>query len=69
MALDGNLAAIREIGDRIEGKPAQTTINIEEGNRQDLEDYSIDELKKLLSDLSREDSNGNEKGTQGIKRL
>ena len=33
MGLDGNLAAIKEIGDRIDGKPAQTTI-IEDDNRE-----------------------------------
>jgi len=57
MALDGNLAAIKEIGDRIDGKPAQTTI-IEDDNR-DIEDFNIDELKQMLSDSLRED---------GIKR-
>jgi len=57
MALDGNLGAIKEIGDRLDGKPAQTTI-IEDDNRE-IEDFSIDELQKLLSDSLRE---------QGIKR-
>ncbi len=57
MGLDGNLAAIKEIGDRIDGKPAQTTI-IEDDNR-DIEDFSIDELQQLLSDSLREN---------GIKR-
>jgi len=58
MALDGNLAAIKEIGDRIDGKPAQTTI-LQDDNRQDVEDYNIDELQQILSDSLRED---------GIKR-
>jgi len=53
MALDGNLTAIKEIGDRIEGKPCQTNINIEENSR-DIEDFTIPELKKLLSDYRRE---------------
>ena len=54
MGLAGNLAAIKEIGDRIDGKPAQTTI-IEEDNRE-IEEYNIDELQKLLSDSLREDA-------------
>ncbi len=57
MALAGNLAAIKEIGDRIDGKPAQTTI-IEDDNR-DIEDFNIDELQQMLSDSLREN---------GIKR-
>jgi len=54
MGLDGNLAAIKEIGDRIDGKPAQTTI-IEDDNR-DIEDFNIDELKQMLSDLRSADA-------------
>ena len=54
MGLDGNLAAIKEIGDRIDGKPAQTTI-IEEDNR-DVEDFTIDELKQILSDYRNEEA-------------
>jgi len=57
MGLDGNLAAIKEIADRIDGKPAQTTI-IEDDNR-DIEDFNIDELQQLLADGLRKD---------GIKR-
>ena len=54
MALAGNLTAIKEIGDRIDGKPAQTTI-IEDDNRQDPEDFTIPELKQILADgLRRE---------------
>jgi len=53
MGLDGNLAAIKEIADRIDGKPAQTTI-IEDDNR-DIEDFNIDELQQLLADGLRKD--------------
>jgi len=55
MALDGNLAAIKEIGDRIEGKPAQTNINIEENSRE-IDDFTIPELKQILSDYRNEDA-------------
>ncbi len=55
MGLAGNLAAIKEIGDRIDGKPAQTTI-LQDDNRQDVEDYNIDELKQILTDLRSADA-------------
>jgi len=55
MGLAGNLAAIKEIGDRIDGKPAQTTIISEDDNR-DIEDFSIDELKQILTDLRSADA-------------
>jgi len=56
--LDGDLPSIKEIGDRLDGRPAQTTIIEEDANR-DIEDFSIDELQQLLSDSLREN---------GIKR-
>ena len=62
MGLDGNLAAIKEIGDRIDGKSAQTTI-IEDDNR-DIEDFNIDELKQMLSDSLREDASADKKKDQ-----
>jgi len=34
MALDGNLAAIKEIGDRIDGRPAQAIIGEDGGPLQ-----------------------------------
>ncbi len=55
MGLDGNLAAIKEIGDRIDGKPAQTTI-VEADDNREIEDFSIDELKQILSDYRREEA-------------
>jgi len=58
MGLDGNLAAIKEIADRIDGKSPQTTI-IEEDDNRDIEDFNIDELQQLLADGLRKD---------GIKR-
>jgi len=54
MGLDGNLAAIKEIGDRIDGKPAQTTII--EDDKRTVEEYNIDELQQMLSDYRREDA-------------
>jgi len=60
MALAGNLAAIKEIADRIDGKPAQTTI-IEEDNRQDLEDFTIPELKQILADGLRREATARKK--------
>ncbi len=53
--LDGDLPSIKEIGDRLDGRPAQTTI-IEDDDNRDIEEFNIDELQQMLSDSLREEA-------------
>lgn len=57
MALGGDMAAIKEFGDRIEGKPAQTTdLNVND-NKRSLAEFSREELFRIIS-AARDSSAG-----------
>lgn len=47
MALDGNLGAIQEIGNRLDGKPVQQVEATATVNKESLDDYTRDELTAL----------------------
>jgi hypothetical protein len=49
LALDGDIQAIKEIGDRLEGKPAQRTEIVgDDGGPVEFEDVSTKELARLI---------------------
>jgi hypothetical protein len=49
-AIDGDLAAIQEIGNRLDGKPAQeSTVTFE---KRDASDWSLEELDTIIHDAS-----------------
>ena len=55
-ALEGKMDAIREIGDRLDGKPAQEqTVTIDD--KRDAQDWTRDELVAIINE-SRAGSNG-----------
>lgn len=65
-ALDGNVAAMKEVGDRIDGKPVQQLdMTVSEATPEEVTD---DVLNDIISDYARRRGNGASKKANGQEK-